>query len=62
MPSSPKYDHETIRRYVLGGLTAKQIAARLGCSSAVVWSVMRAMAKAKVTSECALVNEQRYNA
>ena len=44
MPSRPKYDHETIRRYVAGRLTAKQIAARLGCSKSIVWKVMREIA------------------
>lgn len=57
MPMSPKFDHETIRRYVLGGLTAKQIAARLGCSSAVVWSVMRAMANGKVSTDRAMAKQ-----
>ena len=46
MPMSPKYDHETIRRYVAAGLTAKQIAARIGCSRAIVWKMMRDMASA----------------
>ena len=56
MPMKPVYDHETIRRYVLGGLTAKQIAARLGCSRAIVWKIMRDMDGSKVTGRRAVVS------